>query len=47
MDHELALAHDLADIADQITLARFRAIDLVVETKPDRSPVRASHPGAR
>ncbi|MGH2890444.1 MAG: inositol monophosphatase family protein [Solirubrobacteraceae bacterium] len=36
-DLELALA--LADAADEITLARFRAQDLVVETKPDLTPV--------
>jgi len=36
---DLALAIELADIADSISLARFRALDLHVETKPDRSPV--------
>lgn len=36
---DLALAQELADAADQISLARFRALDLTVETKPDRSPV--------
>ncbi len=36
---DLALALALADIADAISLARFRALDLHVETKPDRSPV--------
>ena len=36
---DLALAHKLSDAADQISLARFRALDLKVETKPDRSPV--------
>jgi len=36
---ELALALELADEADAMTLARFRARDLVVETKPDLSPV--------
>ncbi len=36
-DLELALA--LADEADVITTARFGAVDLVVETKPDRTPV--------
>ena len=36
---DLGLALRLADIADQISLARFRALDLKVETKPDRSPV--------
>ena len=35
----LALAHSLADAADAITMARFRADDLVVETKPDLTPV--------
>jgi histidinol-phosphatase len=36
---ELALAQDLADVADAITMARFAAADLVVETKPDLTPV--------
>jgi histidinol-phosphatase len=36
---DLALTLELADVADSITLARFRATDLVVETKPDRTPV--------
>jgi histidinol-phosphatase len=36
---DLALALELADVADQITLARYRATDLVVETKPDLTPV--------
>jgi histidinol-phosphatase len=36
---DLEFALELADIADQITLARFRAADLVVETKPDMTPV--------
>jgi histidinol-phosphatase len=36
---DLEFAHALADAADAITLARFRTPDLVVETKPDRSPV--------
>lgn len=36
---DLALALKLADAADAISLARFRALDLAVETKPDRSPV--------
>jgi histidinol-phosphatase len=29
----------LADLADGLTLARFRAVDLVVSTKPDLTPV--------
>lgn len=36
---DLALALDLADRADAISLARFRAVDLEVSTKPDRTPV--------
>jgi histidinol-phosphatase len=36
---DLALALELADVADEITLSRFRADDLVVETKPDLTPV--------
>ncbi len=36
---DLGLALELADIADAISLARFRAQDLYVETKPDASPV--------
>ena len=41
MDTEqaLALALELADDADRITMARFRASDLRVETKPDLTPV--------
>jgi histidinol-phosphatase len=38
-EKDLALALELADIADEISLARFRALDLHVENKPDRSPV--------
>ena len=36
---DLVLAHQLADAADAITLARFQANDLVIETKPDSTPV--------
>jgi histidinol-phosphatase len=36
---DLALALALADRADEMTMARFRAIDLKVDTKPDMSPV--------
>ena len=36
---DLELALELADAADEITLSRFRAADLRVETKPDRTPV--------
>jgi histidinol-phosphatase len=36
---DLALAFELADAADAITMARFGAEDLVVDTKPDLTPV--------
>src|SRR5438552_3747014 len=39
MQPDLAFALELADVADAITLARFRAEDLRVETKPDLTPV--------
>ncbi|RJL25195.1 histidinol-phosphatase [Bailinhaonella thermotolerans] len=38
-DDDLRLAHVLADAADDISLRRFRAIDLRVDTKPDLTPV--------
>jgi histidinol-phosphatase len=38
-ESDLALAHALADAADAVTLDRFRALDLVVESKPDLTPV--------
>jgi histidinol-phosphatase len=36
---DLVLAHELADAADAISMARFRAQDLEVSAKPDRTPV--------
>ena len=36
---DLHLAIWLADVADSVTRARFRAQDLVIETKPDLTPV--------
>jgi histidinol-phosphatase len=39
VETHLALALELADIADAITVPRFRAIDLAVTTKPDLTPV--------
>jgi len=36
---DLVLAHALADAADALSLARFLAADLLVETKPDLTPV--------
>ena len=38
-DDDLRLAHVLADAVERITVARFRADDLVVESKPDLSLV--------
>ncbi|MFD7031874.1 histidinol-phosphatase [Streptomyces sp. NPDC059917] len=38
-DDDLRLAHELADAADVATMARFQALDLKVETKPDMTPV--------
>jgi histidinol-phosphatase len=42
----LDFAHELADLADAITLGRFRALDLRVETKPDLTPVSEADRGA-
>ena len=39
MGPDLRFAHELADAADAITMGRFRAADLHVETKPDLTPV--------
>ena len=39
LEQDLALAHELADAADAITVERFGAVDLVVEAKPDLTPV--------
>lgn len=36
---DLALALDLAERADAVSISRFRAMDLAVTTKPDRTPV--------
>ena len=36
---DLALAHQLADLADAISRDRYRSLDLVIETKPDLTPV--------
>src|SRR5258708_39161550 len=38
-DDDLRFAHVLADAADDITMRRFRALDLRVESKPDLTPV--------
>ncbi len=39
LSRDLHLALEMADAADAVTVPRFRAADLVVEAKPDRSPV--------
>jgi histidinol-phosphatase len=36
---DLALSHVLADTADSVSMPRFRALDLHVDTKPDLTPV--------
>jgi histidinol-phosphatase len=36
---DLDFALSMADVADQISIARYRALDLTIETKPDRTPV--------
>jgi histidinol-phosphatase len=38
-DDDLRLAHVLADSVDGVTMERFQAEDLLVETKPDLTPV--------
>ncbi|MGN6472643.1 MAG: histidinol-phosphatase [Mycobacteriales bacterium] len=38
-DEDLRLAHHIANAADMVTMRRFGAADLVVETKPDLTPV--------
>lgn len=38
-DDDLRLAHVIADQVDAVTMSRFRALDLHVETKPDHTPV--------
>ena len=45
LTEELALAQQLADAADAISMERFRALDLVVTAKPDLSPVTEADHG--
>ena len=42
---DLALAHELVDLADAITIDRFGAADLAIETKPDMTPVTEADTG--
>ena len=39
MNSDLELALKMADVADQLSMSRYRALDLSVETKPDFTPV--------
>src|SRR5829696_8421914 len=39
LSDDLSLAHVLADTADSISMSRFKALDLYVESKPDLTPV--------
>ena len=43
--HDLALALEAARLADEISLKRFQALDLKVETKPDLTPVTDADKG--
>jgi histidinol-phosphatase len=43
---DLGFALSLADAADEVTLSRFGALDLHVETKPDLTPVSEADRGA-
>ena len=45
-DDDLRLAHVIADQVDALTLDRFRALDLRVDTKPDLTPVTDADRGA-
>ncbi|CAB4868902.1 unannotated protein [freshwater metagenome] len=38
-EQDLAFAHQLADAADAITLKRYQSLDLIIDTKPDNTPV--------
>ncbi|HEY8718430.1 histidinol-phosphatase [Pengzhenrongella sp.] len=38
-DDDLRLAHVIADQVDSVTMSRFKALDLRIETKPDATPV--------
>ena len=45
-DDDLRLAHVIADQVDGMTMSRFKAQDLVVDTKPDTTPVTDADRGA-
>jgi histidinol-phosphatase len=39
MNSDLELALQMADVADELSMSRYRALDLSIETKPDFTPV--------
>jgi histidinol-phosphatase len=39
MNSDLELALQMADVADDLSMSRYRALDLSIETKPDFTPV--------
>jgi histidinol-phosphatase len=39
MNSDLELALQMADVADHLSMSRYRALDLSIETKPDFTPV--------
>jgi histidinol-phosphatase len=45
-DDDLRLAHVIADAVDAMTMSRFKAHDLSVDTKPDLTPVTDADRGA-
>jgi histidinol-phosphatase len=45
LEEELEFAQQLADVADAISMARFRALDLLVTVKPDLTPVTEADHG--
>ncbi|MFV0459793.1 MAG: histidinol-phosphatase [Actinomycetales bacterium] len=45
-DDDLRLAHVIADQVDTLTMARFKAADLTVDSKPDLTPVTDADRGA-
>jgi histidinol-phosphatase len=46
LSYDLCLALEMADAADAITVPRFRSTSLVVDTKPDLTPVSEADRGA-
>ena len=46
MSKDLDFALRLAASADEISLSRFRSLDLRIETKPDRTPVSIGDGGS-